>query len=139
MAALDPCPAPDFHCVFIQEPRVTVQRHNALFIETALDPAGHLVGEAALERDQFAPVDPQVVVLDPLAAHQPRIVDDLRTPAKQLLGIATPQRAGTAIREFVDDGDRPAGRRAFIRRTHRRHPDAEHDQVERLRQDTVFP
>jgi hypothetical protein len=90
--------------------------------------ARHRIGEGALERHQLAPVD-AVLAHHPVAAHPARVVDDGRTVAQHLLGVASAQRAGAAIRSAVDHGDALACLADAHGRDPRRGSRADNDQI----------
>src|SRR5258708_2278431 len=95
-----------------------MERRDPGFREPLFPVFGDRLSERPLEAHQFLPIDLQLLGPNPFPFHSADPIQGLRSAYKNLLRVASPERARPAERPRIDDCHLPSGRPAP--RRHRR-------------------
>src|SRR6266852_3842319 len=100
------------------EPSAAMERRDPSFREPLFPVFGDRLSERPLEAHQFLPINLQLLGPNPFPFHSADPIHGLRSAYKNLLRVASPERARPAERPRIDDCHLPSGRPAP--RCHRR-------------------
>lgn len=122
----------------VGEPRPPAEGFDSLVRVHLLVFARDGIGEAALERDQFRPINVQLSG-DAVRAHAECEVDDFGTGNEHLFRVAPAQRTSATERSEVDHSHAPAGGAHAHRRCHRSGSRSDDHEVVSLRHGVTPP